>query len=117
MAGLLIGGHYGEGALRIEGRSLGYFQTSALSYGLQAGGQTYGYAIFFMTDDALSYLEDSGGWEIGMGPSIVVVDQGMAKTMTTTTQFQEVYAIIFDQQGLMAGLGLQGSKISQFIPR
>jgi lipid-binding SYLF domain-containing protein len=116
-AGLLIGGHYGEGALRVNGKSPGYFYTSAVSYGLQAGGQTYGYALFFMTDNALDYLEDSGGWEIGVGPSVVVVDQGTAKTITTTTQLQEVYAFIFNQQGLMAGLGLQGSKIGEFIPR
>jgi len=116
-AGLLVGGHYGEGALRAGGRTLGYFYTSAVSYGLQAGGQAYGYAMFFMTDQSLGYLEDSGGWEVGVGPSVVVVDQGMAKTMTTTTELHEVYAFIFDQQGLMAGLGLQGSKISEFIPR
>ena len=116
-AGLLVGGHYGEGALRLKGKSAGYFYTSAVSYGLQAGGQAYGYALFFMTDSALNYLEDSGGWEIGVGPSVVVVDQGTAKTMTTTTELQEVYAFVFDQKGLMAGLGLQGSKITEFVPR
>ncbi len=116
-AGFLVGGHYGEGALRIDGKSVGYFYTSAVSYGLQAGGQKYGYAMFFMTDEALDYLEDSGGFEVGVGPNVVVLDQGMAKTVSTTTQFEKVYAIIFDQTGLMAGMGLQGSKISEFIPR
>ena len=67
--------------------------------------------------DALHYLEDSGGWEVGVGPSVVVVDEGMAKTVTTTTEFQDAYAFIFNQKGLMAGLGVQGSKISEFIPR
>ena len=116
-AGLLIGGHYGEGALRVSEKSIGYFYTSAVSYGLQAGGQSYGYAMFFMTDDALDYLEDSGGFEVGVGPSVVVVDEGMAKSMSTTTELKEVYAFIFDQKGLMAGMGLQGSKITQFTPR
>jgi len=115
--GLLIAGHYGEGALRVGDKSAGYYYTSAVSYGLQAGGQAYGYVMFFMNDEALDYLEDSGGFEIGVGPSVVVMDEGMAQSMTSTTATQNVYAIIFDQKGLMAGMGLQGSKITQFTPR
>ena len=115
--GLLIAGHYGEGALRVGDKSTGYYYTSAVSYGLQAGGQAYGYVMFFMNDAALDYLEDSGGFEVGVGPSVVVMDQGMAQSMTSTTATQNVYAIIFNQKGLMAGMGLQGSKITQFTPR
>jgi lipid-binding SYLF domain-containing protein len=88
----------------------------AASYGLQAGVQSFGYAMFFMTDSALNNLENSEGFEVGVGPSIVVVDAGMAKSLTTTTARDDVYAFIFGQQGLMAGLGLQGSKITKFNP-
>ncbi len=66
-----------------------------------------------MTDSALSYLGKSEGFEIGLGPSIVVLDAGMARSLTTTTLQSDVYAFTFDQKGLMAGLGLQGSKISR----
>lgn len=111
--GLIIGGQYGEGALRIGGKTAGYYNTAAASYGLQAGAQTFGYALFFITDSALKYLENSSGWEIGVGPSIVVVDEGIAKSLTTTTAKSDIYAFFFDQKGLMAGLGLQGSKITK----
>lgn len=109
-----IGGvAYGEGALLKRGRTVGYYSTAAGSYGLQAGIQTYGYVLFFMSDSALAYLDSSGGLEVGVGPSVVVVDKGMAKSMTTTTAREDVYAFIFDQKGLMAGLGIQGSKITR----
>jgi lipid-binding SYLF domain-containing protein len=112
-AGFLFGGQYGEGALRRGGRTVGYYNTVAASYGLQAGVQTFGYVLFFMTDAALAYLNKSEGFEIGVGPSIVILDEGKARTMTSTTLQSDMYAIIFDQRGLMAGLGLQGSKISR----
>lgn len=112
-AGLVIGGEGGEGALLVDGKHAGYFSTGGLSIGLQAGAQTHGYALFFMTDDALNYAKDVSGWEIGVGPSIVVVDAGMAKNLTTTTGHSDVYAFIFGQKGLMAGLGVKGNKISR----
>lgn len=112
-AGFLIGGQYGEGALRKGSRTAGYYSTVAGSYGLQIGAQKFGYALFFMSEDALAYLDKSDGWEIGVGPSIVVVDAGTARTLTTTTMKDAIYAIIFDQKGLMGGIGLQGTKISK----
>jgi lipid-binding SYLF domain-containing protein len=112
-AGFIIGGQYGEGALRQNDRTVAYYNTVAASYGLQAGAQSFGYALFFMTEDALSYIDQSAGWEVGVGPSVVVVDEGLARTLTTTTARNDVYAFIFGQRGLMAGLGLQGSKISR----
>ena len=114
--GFIIGGYYGKGALRKNGETAGYYSTMAASYGLQAGVQTFGYVLFFMNDEALAYLGKSDGWEVGVGPSIVVMDKGMAKSTTTTTGRSDVYAFIFSQQGLMAGLGLQGSKISRINP-
>ena len=115
-AGFLVGGQYGEGALLKDGKTVGYYNTVAASYGLQAGAQKFGYVMFFMDTASLEYLNKSEGWEIGVGPSIVVVDEGMAKSMTTSTAQKGIYAFIFSQKGLMAGLGLQGSKISRINP-
>jgi lipid-binding SYLF domain-containing protein len=115
-AGLIVGGQYGTGALRVEGKTVGYYNTVAASYGLQAGAQKFGYAMFFLTQSALDYLTKSKGWEIGVGPSVVVVDSGLAKSLTTTTAKEEIYAFFFSQKGLMAGLGLQGSKITKITP-
>lgn len=111
--GLIVGGQYGEGALMKRGRTMGYYNTVSVSYGLQAGVQKYGYALFFMTESALAYLDRSDGWELGTGPSIVVVDVGASGGITTTTAKSDVYAFFFDQKGLMAGLGLQGTKITK----
>ncbi len=111
--GFMVGGQYGDGALLKEGETAGYYNTVQLSYGLQAGIQKYAYALFFMTDSAMNYLDKSDGWEIGVGPSIVVVDVGAATSATTTTLQSEIYAFFFSQKGLMGGLGLQGTKITK----
>lgn len=111
--GLIVGGQYGEGALRQDGKTVGYYSSVAVSYGLQAGAQKFGYALFFMTDSAAKWLDRSDGWEIGTGPSVVVIDKGAAGSLTTTSAQAEIYAFFFDQKGLMAGLGLQGTKITR----
>ncbi|HEY1446913.1 MAG TPA: lipid-binding SYLF domain-containing protein [Caulobacteraceae bacterium] len=115
-AGFIIGGQGGDGALLVGGRTAGYYRSVAASYGLQAGVQTFSYVLFLMTPSAVNYLKTSNGWELGTGPSFVVVDKGMAKSMSTTTLKKDVYAFIFGQKGLMAGLGLQGTKITQIHP-
>ncbi len=113
-AGLIVGAQGGNGVMfDADGKVLGYYNATALSYGLQAGVQSFSEAMYFMTDSATSYLAGSDGWSVGMGPSIVVVDEGMGKSMTTTTLKSDVYAFIFGQQGLMAGMGLQGQKITK----
>ena len=112
----LVGAQFGFGALRKGRRTAGYYQTAAASYGFQAGAKQFGYALFFMTNSALDYLNQSGGWAIGSGPSIVVLDQGAASSLSTTSLRSDVYAFVFDQQGLMGGIGLEGSKITQFTP-
>jgi len=112
-AGFVVGAQYGDGALRKKGKTVGYYNSVAASYGLQAGVQSFGYVLFFMTNSAVDYLNRSGGWEIGVGPSIVVVDEVVARSLTSTTLKSDVYAFIFDQKGLMAGIGLQGSKITK----
>jgi lipid-binding SYLF domain-containing protein len=117
-AGFMGGGQYGSGgALRKKGKTVAYYNTLAGSYGFQAGVQSFSYALFFMNDEALRYLDSSEGWEIGVGPSIVIVDEGTARAMTTTTARDNVYAFIFGQKGLMAGAGLQGSKINRIYPK
>jgi lipid-binding SYLF domain-containing protein len=115
-AGFIGGAQYGKGALRQRGRTTGYYNLVAGSYGLQAGVQSFDYAMFFMTQDALDELDRREGFEIGAGPSVVLVDAGMARSLTTTTLQHDVYAFIFGQRGLMAGLGLQGSKITRINP-
>jgi lipid-binding SYLF domain-containing protein len=116
-AGLGVGGQYGDGALIKGGKTVAYYNTSGLSSGLQAGAQQYGYAMFFMNDGALKQLDKTEGFEVGVGPSIVVLDEGKAKTTTTTTMKDDIYAFIFSQKGLMAGLGLQGNKITKINPK
>lgn len=116
-AGLVVGGQGGNGVLRVKGHSQGYFKIAAGSFGLQAGAQTFSYALFFMTQSGLDYLRSNDGWAIGSGPSVVMVDEGFAKTMNTTTLRKDVYAFAFGQKGLMAGLGLEGSKISRLNPK
>lgn len=116
-AGFIIGGQSGDGvALSPTGVPLGYFNISAASYGLQIGAQGLSYALFFMSDEAIEYAKNSKGWEIGVGPSVVLVDEGVAKTLTTTTAQKDVYAFIYGQKGLMAGIGIQGSKITRINP-
>ena len=112
-AGFIVGGQYGEGALRESGKTVGYYNSVAASYGLQAGIQKFGYALFFMSDSALKWIDKSDGWEIGTGPSIVIVDVGAAGSLTTTTAKSDIYAFFFSQKGLMAGIGLQGTKVTR----
>ena len=116
-AGLGIGGQYGEGALLKGGKAVAYYNTAGGSYGLQAGVQTYGYAMFFRNEAALKQLDKADGFEVGVGPTVVVLDEGKAKTMTSTTMKDDIYAFIFSQKGLMAGLGIQGNKISRITPK
>jgi lipid-binding SYLF domain-containing protein len=115
-AGLMVGGQSGDGVLLKEGKATAYYNTSGVSYGLQAGAQQFGYAMFFMNEKSLNALNETSGFEVGVGPSIVVVDEGMAKSLTTKTANQDVYAFIFSQKGLMAGVGLQGNKITKLSP-
>jgi lipid-binding SYLF domain-containing protein len=116
-AGLMGGAQYGSGgALRKKGKTVAYYNTLAGSHGFQAGMQSFSYALFFMDDEALRYLDQSGGWEVGVGPSVVVLDSGTASTLTTTTAQDKVYAFVFGQEGLMAGAGIQGSKITRIYP-
>jgi lipid-binding SYLF domain-containing protein len=114
--GFIVAGQYGDGVLRKRGRTVAYYRSVAASYGFQAGIQTFSYALFFFDNESLSYLAQSEGWELGVGPSIVIVDEGLAQNLSTTTLQPGVYAFIFGQEGLMAGIGLQGTKITRIHP-
>jgi lipid-binding SYLF domain-containing protein len=111
-AGLVFGGSYGEGVMLRDGVSTGYYNSVSASWGWQAGAESYGYVVFLMNDKSLQYLEKSKGWEIGVGPSVVVVNEGVAKNVSSSTIKDDAYAYIFDQQGLMASLSIEGTKIS-----
>jgi len=117
-AGFLVGALYGNGALVRAKQGGGYYiasyyNLSAASYGFQAGVQSFGYVMALMTDAAVEHVETSAGWELGVGPSIVVLDAGTAKTFSTKTAKADIYAFTFGQKGLMAGMGIQGSKVTQ----
>ncbi len=112
-AGLVFGGSYGEGVLFEGSRVAGYYNSVSASWGWQAGAQSYSYVVFLMNHKALNYLHKSDGWEIGTGPTVVVMNEGVAKNLTTTTMKDDAYAVIFDQQGLMASLSIEGTKISR----
>lgn len=115
-AGFIVGAQSGDGAFYQHGVATSFYNITAASYGLQAGIQSFSYALFFMTDKAVNYLSASAGWSIGAGPSVVVLDKGSAASVTSSTLTQDVYAIPFGQKGLMAGLGLEGSKITRINP-
>jgi lipid-binding SYLF domain-containing protein len=114
--GFIIAGQFGDGALRKNGKTAAYYRSLAASYGFQAGAQAFGYVLFFMDDASVRYLDNSEGWEVGTGPSLVVLDTGFGKNFSTTTLQKGVYAFIFDQKGLMGGVGIQGSKITKIHP-
>ena len=112
-AGLVFGGSYGEGVLTKGSTFAGYYNSVSASWGWQAGAESYGYVVFLMNNKAVKYLDKSKGWEIGVGPTVVVMDAGVAKNLSSTTLKDDAYAFIFDQQGLMVSLSIEGTKISR----
>jgi lipid-binding SYLF domain-containing protein len=114
--GFIIAGQYGDGALRRNGKTVAYYRSLAASYGFQAGAQAFGYVLFFMDEESLQYVDNTAGFELGTGPSLVVLDSGFGKALSTTTLQKGIYAFIFDQKGLMGGVGIQGTKITKINP-
>ena len=112
-AGFGVGGEYGEGALRIGGKSVGYYNTAAASIGLQIGVQSRAEILLFMTQEALDRFQASNGWEVGVDGSVAVVRTGVAGEIDTTTMSDPVIGFIFGEQGLMANLSLEGAKITK----
>ncbi len=116
-AGLVFGGSYGEGVLTKDAHFAGYYNSVSASWGWQAGAESYAYVVFLMSDKAVKYLDQTKGWEIGVGPTVVVVNEGVAKNLSSSTLKDDAYAFIFDQQGLMASLSIEGTKISHIKPK
>ncbi|PIV79380.1 MAG: twin-arginine translocation pathway signal protein [Rhodobacteraceae bacterium CG17_big_fil_post_rev_8_21_14_2_50_63_15] len=116
-AGLVVGGAGGKGALRVDGRTSGYFQSHALSVGYQAGVETFGYALFLIGEEDLKTLEaNRGSFDLGTAPSLVIADKGFVRELGTRNIQSGIVAIFFSEQGLMAGAGLQATKIKQISP-
>ena len=116
-AGFIFAGEFGVGALRKGGATAGYYNIAEVSAGYQAGVEEFSYALFFMTEKALAYLDKTGGFQLGAGPTLTIVDEGFAKSITTTTARSDVYAFAYAAEGLMGGMGLKGSKITRYHPK
>ena len=112
-AGFGVGGEYGEGALRVGGRSVDYYNTAAASIGLQIGVQSRAEVLMFMTQEALDRFQSSDGWEVGVDGSVTVVKVGVAGEIDTNTLSEPVIGFVFGEQGMMANLSLEGAKITK----
>jgi lipid-binding SYLF domain-containing protein len=114
--GFMVGVQRGDGVLFKDGAVAGYYNTTAASYGYQAGIQKFAYALFFMDESSLHYLKNSDGFELGGAPTLVVMNEGASGSASTTTLQKGICAFFFNQKGLMAGLGVQGTKITRYTP-
>src|SRR3990170_5462627 len=112
-AGIGVGGEYGEGALRIGGRTAAYYSISAASIGLQLGAQKKDIIVVFLQDKALTKFQASQGWQVGVDGSVVLIDVGANASIDTTKINQPIVGFVVGQKGLMYNLTLEGSKISK----
>jgi lipid-binding SYLF domain-containing protein len=112
-AGLGIGGEYGEGALRIGGRSVDYYSTVSASFGWQIGAQSKAVIFLFMTQDALDKFRNSEGWTAGVDASVAVVKTGANGDVDLNTAMQPVNVFVMTNKGLMANLTIEGTKITK----
>ncbi len=112
-AGIGIGAEYGEGALRIRGRTVDYYSTAAASIGFQLGGQKKTIIIAFMQKDALEKFRNSSGWKVGLDASIAVIAVGAGGSIDTAKINEPIVAFVLDQKGLMYNISLEGSKITK----
>jgi lipid-binding SYLF domain-containing protein len=114
-AGVGVGGEYGEGALRIGGKTVDYYNTAAASIGIQLGIQSKRIIIVFMQDDALKKFRESKGWEAGVDGSVALVELGAGGTIDTTTIKDPIIGFVFGNKGLMFNLTLEGSKYTKIV--
>ena len=114
-AGFGIGGEYGEGALRIKGKTVGYYNTAAASLGFQFGGQKKTIIIAFMQKDALKKFRQASGWKVGVDASVAVIAVGAGGAIDTASINEPIIAFVLDQKGLMYNLTLEGSKITKMV--
>ena len=109
----IIGGEYGEGALRIGGKSVDYYNTIAGSIGFQIGGQAKDIILLFMTDEALKQFRASEGWEAGVDGNVAFIDFGAGERIDTRTQKDPIVGFVFDAKGLIADISLKGAKFTR----
>jgi lipid-binding SYLF domain-containing protein len=115
-AGFMVAAQRGDGVLFRNGEVAGFYNMTSAGYGIQAGIQKLSYAMFFMDEDSLKYLGKSGGFDLGSAPGLVVANEGIAGSMSVASMQHGIAAFIWGQEGLMGGLGLQGTKISRYTP-
>lgn len=111
--GLLFGASYGDGTLYQNNKRPSYYRSVSIDYGLHAGVEKHGYAIFLMNPKAIKHLSNTNGWELGSAPNLTIINKGFATNTSTTTIHNSIYAFVFDQKGLMAGLRFTGTKITR----
>jgi lipid-binding SYLF domain-containing protein len=112
-AGIGIGGEYGEGALRIGGKTVEYYSTAAASFGLQLGAQKKTLILVFMQQGALKKFRESSGWKVGVDGSVALIKVGVGGSIDTTNIKDPIVAFVFGQKGLMYNLTLEGSKFTK----
>ena len=114
-AGIGVGGEYGEGAMRINGKTVDYYSTAAASFGFQLGAQAKRVIIVFMQDDALKKFRESSGWQAGVDGSVALVELGAGGSIDTTNIKDPIVGFVFGQKGLMYNLTLEGSKFTKIV--
>lgn len=112
-ASFVVGAEYGKGALRVGGRTEGYYSTTAGSIGFQAGAQSKAITLLFMTQDALDKFRNSNGWTVGADATVALADIGANGNIDTNTMQQPIIGFVTTNAGLIAGVSLQGAKIAK----
>jgi len=113
--GLGVGGEYGEGALRIDGKTVEYYSITAGSIGFQIGAQKENLILVFMEEGALKNFRASSGWKVGVNGSAVFIDVGKGKSIDTVNIKDPIVAFLFGQRGLMANATIEGTKFSKLV--
>ncbi len=116
-AGFVVGGEYGNGALRIGGRSIGYYNLAAGSVGLQIGAEEFNVLLCFMDKAALEKFRSANGWQVGVDGEVTLVNVGAGGSVDTTKLNEPIVGFVFGEKGLMAGISLQGLKFSKINPK
>jgi lipid-binding SYLF domain-containing protein len=114
-AGLIVGGEYGEGALRIGGKTVDYYSIAAGSFGLQIGAQKKNVIIVFMDEEALKNFRASAGWKVGADGSVAAINIGAGTSVDTTQIKETIVSVIFGQKGLMANATIEGAKLTKIV--
>ena len=114
-AGLVVGGKYGEGALRINGKTQHYYDMTSASIGLQAGAQEYSMLIAFLSEESLNNFINSNGWEAGVDGTITISDWGKSKDITSMSFEKPIIAFIYGEKGYMASISIAGTKFRRIV--